>query len=86
MSTPAGETAWEAKGTDTMQKIYQDVTRHRYGDDAHLDSTLEALGLKLPQKKFPKMQTIELNETADKELEVSLYGAISLFCCHHIPC
>lgn len=72
VSTPAGETAWEAKGTDTMQKIYQDVTRHRYGDDAHLDSTLEALGLKLPQKKFPKMQTIELNETADKELEFTM--------------
>ncbi len=72
VSTPAGLSAWEAKGTDTMRKIYQDVTRHRYGDDAHLDSTLEALGLKLPQKKFPKMQTIELNETEDMELDFTM--------------
>lgn len=54
----AGEDAWEKFSTDTFQKIKQDVTRHRYGDDAHLDSTLESLGLKLPQKKFPKLQTI----------------------------
>ena len=34
-----------AKRTALMiQKIKQDVTRHRYGDDAHLDTTLDALG------------------------------------------
>jgi hypothetical protein len=58
----AGERIWEQKKTDTLDKILQDVTRHRYGDDAHLDSTLESLGLKLPQRKFPKMQTIELKD------------------------
>lgn len=63
---------YEMKKTDTMDKITKDVTRHRYGDDAHLDSTLEALGLKLPQKKFPKMQTIELSETSEGELVYSM--------------
>jgi hypothetical protein len=58
ISDAAGDRAWEKHSTDNLQKIKQDVTRHRYGDDAHLDSTLEALGLKLPQKKFPKMTTI----------------------------
>ena len=43
----------------------------RYGDDAHLDSTLEALGLKLPQKKFPKLLSIT-QEDEDGELYFSL--------------
>merc|ERR1712146_80881 len=66
------QTLYEMKKTDTMDKITKDVTRHRYGDDAHLDSTLEALGLKLPQKKFPKMQTIELSESPTGELVYSM--------------
>jgi len=68
VTSEAGDRAWESKKTDTLEKIRKDVTRHRYGDDAHLDSTLEALGLKLPQKKFPKMTTITLDETPNKEL------------------
>jgi len=65
LSSEAGDRAWENCSTDTLQKIKGDVTRHRYGDDAHLDSTLESLGLKLPQKKFPKMQSI-MQEENDK--------------------
>lgn len=72
MADDNAEALYERKKTDTMDKIRKDVTRHRYGDDAHLDSTLEALGLKLPQKKFPKMQTIELSETPDGELVYSM--------------
>ena len=67
ISDPKGDEAWNKLKTDTMEKIEKDVTRHRYGDDAHLDSTLEALGLKLPQKKFPRMQTI-IHEDIDGEL------------------
>lgn len=72
ISSPSGDRAWEAKKTDTLMKIRQDVTRHRYGDDAHLDSTLESLGLKLPQKKFPKMVSITLAETPIGELEYTM--------------
>jgi Protein of unknown function (DUF2854) len=43
-SSEAGDRAWAAKSTENLQKIKQDVTRHRYGDDAHLDTTLDALG------------------------------------------
>lgn len=67
LSDVKGDAVWDKLKTDTMDKIEKDVTRHRYGDDAHLDSTLEALGLKLPQKKFPRMQTI-LHEDIDGEL------------------
>lgn len=72
LSSDKGERAWEAKKTDTLEKIRLDVTRHRYGDDAHLDSTLESLGLKLPQKKFPKMLSITLDETPSGELEFTM--------------
>ena len=47
---------WEQKATPTLRKVREDVTRHRYGDDAHLDSTLEKLGLVNPGKKFPQMK------------------------------
>lgn len=67
-SDASGDLAWENKSTDTLKKVRQDVTRHRYGDDAHLDSTLEALGLKLPQKKFPKLLAIDQSATVDGEL------------------
>lgn len=64
-TSEAGDLAWEKYSTDTFQKIKGDVTRHRYGDDAHLDSTLESLGLKLPQRKFPKLQTITQESVND---------------------
>jgi hypothetical protein len=38
------------------------VTRHRYGDDAHLDSSLEKLGLVVEGKGFPQMQKIIIRE------------------------
>jgi len=67
-STSKDEESYEALANDTMRKIRQDVTRHRYGDDAHLDSSLEALGLKLPQRKFPKMKKIILDTTEAGDL------------------
>jgi hypothetical protein len=36
------------------------VTRHRYGDEAHLDTTVKKLGLVVPGKAYPQLQ--ELNE------------------------
>merc|ERR1711871_1536049 len=71
-SDAAGDLAFEELATDTMIQIKQDVTRHRYGDDAHLDSTLEALGLKLPQRKFPRFKTIRQERTAEGELSFSM--------------
>eukprot|EP00616_Rhizochromulina_sp_CCMP1243_P003495 CAMPEP_0118984644 /NCGR_PEP_ID=MMETSP1173-20130426/38221_1 /TAXON_ID=1034831 /ORGANISM="Rhizochromulina marina cf, Strain CCMP1243" /LENGTH=279 /DNA_ID=CAMNT_0006935321 /DNA_START=54 /DNA_END=893 /DNA_ORIENTATION=- len=52
----ATEQVFETKATETMKKILQDVTRHRYGDEAHLDTTVKTLGLVLPQKKYPQLQ------------------------------
>ena len=71
ISSPAGDAIWDRLSTEIFQQVKQDVTRHRYGDDAHLDSTLEALGLKLPQKKFPKLLSIT-QEDEDGELAFTL--------------
>ena len=71
ISSPEGDAAWERLSTEIFRQVKQDVTRHRYGDDAHLDSTLEALGLKLPQKKFPKLLSIT-QEDEDGELAFTL--------------
>lgn len=38
------------------------MTRHRYGDDAHLDSSLEKLGLVVEGKGFPQMLKITQRE------------------------
>jgi len=54
-STPKTEALFEAKATETMQKIIKDTTRHRYGDEAHLDTTVKALGLVMPQKAYPQL-------------------------------
>ena len=71
ISSPEGDAAWDRLATEIFKQVKQDVTRHRYGDDAHLDSTLEALGLKLPQKKFPKLLSIT-QEDEDGELVFTL--------------
>jgi len=54
---PGAEGLFDSKSTATLQKIVTDVTRHRYGDDAHLDSSLKALGL-VVKGRYPKLKKI----------------------------
>jgi len=72
ISDEAGDRAWANKASDTFIKVKADVTRHRYGDDAHLDTTLEALGLKLQGKKFPKLVSLTQEELENGELAFTL--------------
>lgn len=37
--------AREKRGTAIQKKIFRDITRHRYGDEAHLAAALSSLGL-----------------------------------------
>jgi len=72
ITSPAGDRAWENKASKTLQQVKSDVTRYRYGDDAHLDSTLEALGLKLQSKKYPKILSVTQEETPVGELAFTM--------------
>jgi hypothetical protein len=67
-STEQAQAAFEAKATDTIRKIKQDVTRHRYGDEAHLDTTVKKLGLVVPGKDYPQLRELRQDVTPDGEL------------------
>jgi hypothetical protein len=69
-STQAAEDRFEAVATETMRKIKQDVTRHRYGDEAHLDTTVKKLGLVVPGKAYPQLQELR-QEIAPNGVDVS---------------
>ncbi len=47
-----------AQATDTQTQIRKDVTRYRYGQDAHLDSSLTALGLSPSDDERPLLTGI----------------------------
>jgi len=70
-STAAAERLFESKATETIQKIKQDVTRHRYGDEAHLDTTVKKLGLVIPGKGYPQLQELR-EEEIDGELAFTM--------------
>ena len=56
-STPKG-VDFELHPAQTLRSVKSDVTRHRYGDEAHLDTTVKFLGLVLPQSDYPQLQYI----------------------------
>lgn len=70
-STPGGESIFDSKATETIEKIKQDVTRHRYGDEAHLDTTVKKLGLVVPGKEYPQLRELR-QEEEDGELAFTM--------------
>jgi len=70
-STPAAERIFESKATEIIAKIKQDVTRHRYGDEAHLDTTVKKLGLVVPGKDYPQLKELR-EEVVDGELSFTM--------------
>jgi len=63
---------FDAKATEIIKKIRQDVTRHRYGDEAHLDTTVKKLGLVVPGKDYPQLQELRVNTTPEGELAFTM--------------
>jgi len=70
-TSPEADKIFEEKATDTIKKIEKDVTRHRYGDDAHLDTTIAALGLVVKDKEFPQLEYLK-KEVENGELAFSM--------------
>merc|ERR1712232_1366846 len=70
-TAPGADAVYEAKATETIRKIEQDVTRHRYGDEAHLDTTVKKLGLVVPGKDYPQLQELR-KEVVDGELAFTM--------------
>lgn len=63
--------ARESIGTETQKKIYSDITRHRYGDEAHLQPALASLGLIPRGEPCPVLQSaIERNVNGEYEIEL----------------
>merc|ERR1719420_1416727 len=72
ISSPGAEAVFEAKATEIISKIKQDVTRHRYGDEAHLDTTVKKLGLVVPGKEYPQLMEIREDEDENGELAFTM--------------
>lgn len=65
VTTAAADAVFETAATETILKITQDVTRHRYGDEAHLDTTVKKLGLVVPGKDYPQLQELRKEVAPD---------------------
>lgn len=72
ITSPGAAPVAEAKGTEIIKKIKQDVTRHRYGDEAHLDTTVKKLGLVVPGKAYPQLMELREDVTDDGELAFTI--------------
>ncbi len=46
------------QATDTQTQVRKDVTRYRYGQEAHLDEVLERLGLSPTDEERPVLETL----------------------------
>jgi hypothetical protein len=57
-TSPEIITLREEKATSTQNQIRQDVTRYRYGQEAHLDDSLERLGLSPSDEDRPLLVAI----------------------------
>ncbi|MDB9495544.1 DUF2854 domain-containing protein [Spirulina major CS-329] len=68
-TTPEIEALRDRQATATQNQIRKDVTRYRYGQEAHLDESLERLGLSPSDDERPILQSL---------LETEIDGAYAL--------
>jgi hypothetical protein len=54
----------EQQATPTQNQIRKDVTRYRYGQEAHLDSSLSSLGLSPTDEERPVLQQLREEDRA----------------------
>jgi len=71
-SSDAADAVFDSKATEIILKVKQDVTRHRYGDEAHLDTAVKKLGLVISGKAYPQMRELRQDVTEDGELSFTM--------------
>lgn len=71
-STEAADRIFDEKATEIIKKVKQDVTRHRYGDEAHLDTAVKKLGLVVSGKAYPQMRELRQEVSEDGELSFTM--------------
>jgi len=71
-STEAADRIFDDKATEIIKKVKQDVTRHRYGDEAHLDTAVKKLGLVISGKAYPQMRELRQDVSEDGELSFTM--------------
>ena len=65
----------QEQATDTQNKVLQDITRYRYGQDAHLDSTLDYLGLSPTDDERPEVTSLrEISQDGAYALVLEFYS------------
>ena len=72
VTNAAADAVFDAKASDIIKKIKQDVTRHRYGDEAHLDTTVKKLGLVVSGKGYPQLRELRQDVAPDGELSFTM--------------
>lgn len=61
--------------TDTQRQIYADITRHRYGDEAHLSAAMTSLGLRPRGEACPVLErAAERQVDGQYELDLVFYS------------
>jgi hypothetical protein len=53
----------EQQATSTQNQVRKDITRYRYGQEAHLDESLERLGLSPTDEERPVVQGVRETQT-----------------------
>lgn len=71
-STPDARQARETRATAIQKKIYQDITRHRYGDEAHMAAALSSLGLVPRGEACPVLERAEEQVAEGGEYDLRL--------------
>ncbi len=56
----------QKQATDTLNQIRKDVTRYRYGQEAHLDESLKRLGLSPTDEERPDLMSIKESKIDDR--------------------
>ncbi len=69
----------EEQATDTQNQLRKDVTRYRYGQEAHLDESLQRLGLSPMDEERPVLEGIRERKTD------GAYTLVLEFNSPHIP-